>query len=333
MTDEMLLRCELFAKNLNMMREKFRWEASHLYALCANIYTNKGIELEPERIKTSKEIIKDSTSFFSNFRNTTTTTALATIISMEPEPANTFLLVKAVYGFLKEFFTASASLTLAAYLIVSNSPADKYAEVITHSRKIFDLMKKKHFFLTSSGECITAVQFALLNKNDEEVISRSEKCFELLKAEMGNGNTNQAISNVLALKNAPENEMAEKTVSIINSLKSHGYKITSGLELSVFAALSILDNSVESAVNDTLEVNAYLMTVQGFGNAITGSKLIDPKLLPKRRLMHSALIVLNEYVKRILDSDAYDEDTKKTVSAAEIMATINMIISLGPANV
>ncbi len=331
MTEELLSRCELFVKNLEMMRENFRWEASHLYALCANIYTGKGIEINPQRIKASKDIIKDGTSFFSNFRNITTTTALATLISMEQEPANTFLLVRAVYGFLKEFFSPSASLTLAAYLIVKYSSAEKYAETTMHTRKMFDMMKKNHFFLTSSGECITAVQFALSGKNDDDIIGRSEKCFELLKGEMNIGNTNQAISNVLALSDKDEAEITEKTLAVINSLKGHGYKLTAGIDLSVFAALALSDFETERIVNDTLEVNAYLMTVQGFGNAITGSKLIDPKVLPKRRLMHSALIVLDEYV-NLAASGGFGEGSD-SLSSALTMALINMTISLGPANV
>ena len=79
MTETLLARCELFARNLEMMKESFKWEASQLYPLCANIYTTNGITLDPKRIKTSKEIIKENTSFFSNFRSTMTTIPLATL--------------------------------------------------------------------------------------------------------------------------------------------------------------------------------------------------------------------------------------------------------------
>lgn len=333
MTDELLARCELFARNLEMMKEGFRWEVSQLYALCANIYTEKGIELDPDRIKTAKEIIKDNTSFFSNFRGLTTTIPLATLLSIEHSPTDTFAQVNIVYNILKEVFSSSTYLTLAAYLIVKNTPAEMYDDITSQTRKIYDMIKKEHFFLTSSEDCITAVQFALSSKDDNEIVSKSEKCFDILKPEISHGNTVQAISNVLALSDKSDDELTSKTMKIINALKSHGYKLSSGVELSVFGALAITDVEVEQLVNDILEVNAYLLTVKGFGNALTESKLMDPKLLPKRRLMHSALIVMNEYAKIARFDDNLPECKVKAISRAETMAVLNTLISIGPSNV
>lgn len=331
MTEQLLLRCELFAGNLEMMKESFKWEASQLYPLCANIYTQNGITLEPKRIKTSKEIIKDNTSFFSNFRSTTTTVPLATLLSIEDDPNEMFVKVNSVYNMLKEVFSSSSYLTLAAYLIVKLSSPKKYEEITNQTREIFDKIKKEHFFLTSSEDCLIAVQFALNNKSNNDIITKSEECFEILKSEISHGNTVQAISNTLALSNIGSKELAEKAMEIINALRTHGYKLTNGVDMAVFAALAVTDVSVEQIVNDILEVNAYLLTVKGFGNILTESKIMDPKLLPKRRLMHSAVIVLNEYAKEAIESTECNNADELT--SAERMAMLYSIISFSPSNV
>ncbi|MGN1112136.1 MAG: DUF4003 family protein [Acutalibacteraceae bacterium] len=330
MTETLLARCELFARNLEMMKQSFKWEASQLYPLCANIYTNYGIQLDPKRIKTSKEIIKDNTSFFSNFRSTMTTIPLATLLSIEENPIKTFEEVNSVYNLLKEVFSSSSYLTLAAYLIIKYSSPDEYESITNQTRIIFDTIKKEHFFLTSSEDCLIAVQFALDKNSNDEIIKKSEDCFELIKPEINNGNTVQAISNVLALSDKDSKALTKKTIEIIALLKGHGYKLTSGVDMAVFAALAVTDVSVEQIVNDILEVNAYLLTVKGFGNVLTESKIMDPKLLPKRRLLHSANIVMNEYAK---DARLSGSENADNISSAELMAMLYAIISVSPSNV
>lgn len=107
-----------FCFQLGNDEKNFRWESSQLYAICANIYTDEGIELNPKRIKATKEIIKCSTNMFSNFRSVSITVPLATLLSMDKFPSKTFEQVRLVYDILKELFSPSAYLTLAAYLIV-----------------------------------------------------------------------------------------------------------------------------------------------------------------------------------------------------------------------
>ena len=330
MTETLLARCELFARNLEMMKESFKWEASQLYPLCANIYTTNGITLDPKRIKTSKEIIKENTSFFSNFRSTMTTIPLATLLSIEQNPMEIFKELNNVYNLLKEVFSSSSYLTLAAYLIVKHSSQDEYESITNQTRIIFDIIKKEHFFLTSSEDCLIAVQFTLDKKPNNEIIKKSEQLFELLKPEFSNGNTVQAMSNTLSLSDKENDALIDKTNRIITSLRGHGYRLTSGVDMAVFAALAIADVSVEQTVNDILEVNAYLLTVKGFGNLLTESKIMDPKLLPKRRLLHSANIVLNEYAKEARSNSLEYADN---ISSAELMATLYSIISVSPSNV
>lgn len=162
------------------------------------------------------------------------------------------------------------------------------------------------------------------NSNETEIIAKADECFEILKQKLSGGNTIQAISNTLALSEDDSFGLCIKTMRIIEGLRSHGYKLNSGVDLAVFAGLAISNASVEIIIKDILEVNAYLMTVSGFGNIITGSKIMDPKLLGKRRILYSALIVLDEYSK----SSTIDS----SLGAASFMASINIINSLSPTN-
>ena len=333
MTDELLARCGLFADNLEIMRDNFKWEASQLYSLCANIYTKEGIKLDSERIKEAKEIIKSNTSFFSNFRSVNITIPLATLLSIEKHPKQTFAQTNYVYTILKEVFSSSAYLVLAAYKIVKSTAQENYNDVVNRTRIIFDMIKREHFFLTSSEDCLTAVQFALCAKESGGIIAKSEECFEILKPELNHGNTVQAISNTLAFSDKNSTELTDRTLKIINRLKEHGYKLTSGVELSLFGALAISSADCDQIVNDILEVNAYLLTVKGFGNVLTESMLMDQKLMPKRRLINSAYIVLNEYTKLAENSSELTPSEINAILFAESTAAFNIIISNSPSNV
>lgn len=333
MTDKLLERCKLFEQNLRVMRENFKGEVAQLYASCANIYTDMGIELNPGRIKTAEEIIKDNTSFFSNFRSMNTTITLATFLSIEEDPQQVFDEISFVYNILKELFSSSAYLVLAAYLIVKTTPAKNYRDITDKTRIIFDMIKKEHFFLTSYEDVITAVQFALCNRKFESIIFKSEEFFELFRYEIGNRNTVQAISNILALSNKDSKELKEKTMEIINKLKSHKYKLTSGIELSVFSALAMSKMGTEQIVNDILEVAAYLLTVKGFGNMLTESKLMDQKLLLKRRLTNSAILVLNEYTKNAKQDISISKEDIDSLVRANTMVSLDIIISCNPSNI
>lgn len=50
-------RCELFVKNRVIMKENFKLDNSMMHPLCAAVYTEKGLEIDVQKIKMSKEII------------------------------------------------------------------------------------------------------------------------------------------------------------------------------------------------------------------------------------------------------------------------------------
>ncbi len=87
MIDSLKQRCDLFVKNRDIMKSNFKCDNSMLFPLCASLYAEKGLEIDPNKIKASKEIIKNNTGIFSNFKSTQLL-ALATMLSFVVVCAN-----------------------------------------------------------------------------------------------------------------------------------------------------------------------------------------------------------------------------------------------------
>ena len=86
-----------------------------MHALCAVIYGNKEVDIQ--RIKDCKKIIKEQTSIFSAFR-ANTFLALAAMLSLEEDPVGRMEDIRDTYSVFKENkFWGSDFLALSSFLI------------------------------------------------------------------------------------------------------------------------------------------------------------------------------------------------------------------------
>lgn len=280
-------QCQLFIKNRNKMKENFIWERTAIYPLCASLYTEQGKEMEINKIRESKEIIREETGIFSNFKGNIFL-VLAAQLALEESPKEKFQKVKKMYAALKQVFWPSEYLPLTAFALAHKVPEDEYNEVAMKVKRIYGKMKEEHPFLTSKEDVSFAALFAISEMDEDEVICEMEKCYGHLKNEFFSANAIQSLSHALAFGEESSEAKCERVVAIFNRLKDNGCKYGTGIELATLGVLALITEDVEGAVRDILEVNRYLLDSHGFGAFGTGKV---------QRLMYAVLMVTQAYKK------------------------------------
>jgi len=301
-------RCELFVKNRDIMKDNFRWENSMMFPLCASIYTERGLEINPDKIKLCKEIIKNNTGIFSSFKGIPFM-ALVTLLSLEDNAESKFSDILKIYDVLRNEFHASSYLPLSAFVISYISETEDYLKVAQKSKDIYQKMKNEHPFLTSSEDSGYAVLTALSNLQADEAIDEMEKCYFILNSKFFSANAVQSLSHTLALGEESSVEKCNKVINIFDQLKERNCKFGTGLELSVLGLLAIITENIDIVVNEIVEVNEYLLSCKGFGAFGIGKT---------QRIMYSAILVSQENKKHF---------SEHTMNIAAVNSITNIIIA------
>ena len=190
-------RCRLFIENRDAAKSAFPMESSYMYAICASYFMNKGVVATTEGLKEAKAILKSRANMFSGFRGTVQLSIVA-MLALEENKEKCMDDAMAIYALLKKKFVFSSDyLPVAAIMVARSVPSEKWEEVVERSRRIYDLMKAEHPFLTSSEDCVFAVMLAMSPRGDDDMIRNIETCYNILKDRFSDKNAVQSLSLVL----------------------------------------------------------------------------------------------------------------------------------------
>lgn len=306
MRDELQKLCAEFIQDRDIAKEAFTWESSYMPPICAGILADKKQKISIEHLKAAKQLIKEQTGIFSNFRGTVIA-PMATMLAMREDAESLFAFTQKIYGELKKHFYTSQYLPLVSMILAQMTDASQYQYVAQKTRQIYDLMKKEHPFLTSSEDGPFAALLAFSSSSPEAVIYEVEKCYQLLKPKFFSGNAVQSLSHVLALGEGSAEAKCAKLENLFIALKDKGYKYGTDYQLATLGAISILPYEVTQIVQDMTEVSDYLEQQKGYG-FFGASK--------KDRYMHAAMIVCKDYI---------GKTGNQVMNSAAVTSTIVMI--------
>lgn len=300
-------RCELFIKNRDTAKSVFKWSSSYIYPVCSAVFTEKGISADEEKLKYCKKLLKEKTGVFSNFRQIASP-AIASILAAEPSPDSFLDRALTIYKDLKKYFFTSAYLPMAAIMIAGTEYSYKSAEISEKVRRVYDLMKNEHPFLTSGEDCVYAALLSVSGREEREITNDAEECYMRLKDEFFSKNAVQSLSHVLALCSGSPEEKCENTLGLLNSLKENGLKYGKDYELATLGVLANLPGDRNEIIADIKDADRFLSEQKGYG--IFG-------LSKKQRLMHAGMTVSAE---RAGNSDA--------MQAAATAGTLSLIAAM-----
>lgn len=297
--------CSLFIENRDVVKSTFTWESNYMYPVCASIITDKGMQADEGRLIRCKELLNEQTGVFSNFRSTAKLAMIA-MMSVDSNPNEKLKNALLVYDNLKEHFWTSQYLPVASMFIADMVEPDLYREKAVQTRRIYELMKNVHPFLTSGEDSIYAAMLALSEQSEEDIVAEAENCYRLLKPEFFSGNAVQSLSLVLTLCEGSAEEKCNAVMELFRKLKARGYKYGTEYELSTLGVLAMLPAERETIIQDIIETDGFLADQRGYGFFGIGRK---------QRLMHAGMIVTSDYLK-----DNHTMQSTATHSAIALIA-------------
>ncbi len=302
MKDTLRRRCERFIEARDRIRETFRWENSYLPPVCANLFCARDRMPEEERLQECREMISRNTGVFSTFRGNVRT-PMACMLSMEADPEEKLRQAQELYAALKQYFSGSDYLALAALLLTDR---DFSEERMARGKRIYRLMNEEHPILTSNEDSVFAVLMAWSDRSDEVMAEDVEACYRILKERFRDRNCAQTVAQILAMEEGSAADKCGMVFTLYDAVDRRGGKYGKHYELATLAALAMLEADPETLAEDMMEVDAFLAEQKGYGFWGIGKKM---------RLMHAAMIVSDEYVLR------------QTVDRAALAATLSVILA------
>ena len=210
--------CRSFIENKETIRDTFPWDSVYLYPVCGAVFTDKRRRADGEQLKYCRDLLRDETGVFSSFRGLVRI-AVISLLCAGGEIESRLKRTIQVYDALRKHFFSSQYLPVAAVMIADLVRPEKYDETAARVRHIYDLMKNEHPFLTSGEDSVFAAMLALSPMTDAEIVSETERCFELLKGEFFSSNAVQSLSHVLALGEGTPEEKCRKTMELFHGLR------------------------------------------------------------------------------------------------------------------
>ncbi len=282
-------RCELFIDNKDAFKAAFPWESAYFYPICASFFMDAGKIADIDYLKDCRALLKRRVNAFSNFRSHAELSIVA-MLAVCDDPEKRLDEAIEVYAGLKEHFWGSEYLPVAAMILAGDVERERYGEICQKTRKVYDLMKKEHPFLTSSEDSVFSAMLALSDKSDGEIVRETETCYNILKEKFFDKNAVQSLSHVLALSDDGVRSAGDRcrdTIRLFDNLKERGYKYGTGYELATLGILATLPCGIEETARDLMDVADFLKTQKGYGFFGTYGRT--------QRFMHAAMIVTSEH--------------------------------------
>ena len=287
MRDSLKNKCDLFADNYTKIYESFKWNYTASIRLGALLYTMEDRTADTVEIRLCKDLIKENTGVFSQFRDITNFMT-AVMLSLQPEPEGLLKNALEIYHSMKkEGFHSSSYLVLAALTIAKQADPAEFDRIIAAAKSFYDAMKEKHPIITSSDDYGFASLLAMSGKEVGRTISDMEYSYSILKETFAHSNSVQALSQVLAFSDEDTATKCTRVVELYEAMIKRNSKIGSGIELSFLGIGALLNENADELAQEISEVKEYLKVKKGFGYW---------SISAKERVMFAIALVCEDYL-------------------------------------
>lgn len=259
-------RCNLQIENEQIVRKAGILQYEELAKLGALFYTAEGRTADSEKIKQSRDILKQKTGIFSNFRGNLEF-AIRVRMSLEEDPEAYIDRIIAIYNKLKEGrILPGEILTMTAMTIYEQCKDQNVDQVITETREAYARIKQTHKFLTDEADMSFVALMVMSGKDVEKTIDEVETIYLTLKEKYRlHPNAVQAAALVLAMSNKATEQKVTDFVELFENLRAKKHGTTKGKAMSIYAAFADLDIPRDIILQEISEVDDWLKKQKGYG--------------------------------------------------------------------
>jgi hypothetical protein len=239
---------------------------------------------------------------FSTLKSSQRFTIAAMLDTRYENPKETFHEFLDVYDqLIQGGFTRGAFTYIAASAMLSNESSRSHKEMVRRSAEIYQGMKKKHLFLTSSGDVPLAVLLAETSESTDDLMHEIEHFYTTL-AQHGfkKGNDLQFLSHILSIdKNLDADTLIERCVSVKEACESAGMKVKA-MHYPVIGLLALFEKpetEIELIHEAVKQLNAdKLFKWQKDINVMLGVNLVISEKLKDSRVVETGIYTTIETI-------------------------------------
>ncbi len=264
MNHELRNYLNLFMNNTAEAKNQFFWQESLTKKLMALLYTAENKRLDGENIKDCHRLLKMNTGVFSMFRGNSAYN-IAALLSLKPDKERLLKNTLDIYDRMKAVKLRSSDyLTIAAFLIASQTKEENYANVIHRTREFYDGMKSNHIFITGEDDYIFSAMLGLSEIDTKTGTEQLEHLYQKLKPIFGSGNGLQSLTQILLLDGYSE-EAILKVTELNHAFKSENLRLDKRETIASLGILSLLPVHKNDVITAMKEVYEFLRSQNGFG--------------------------------------------------------------------
>lgn len=312
-------RCNLQIKNEQIVRKAGILQFEELAKLGALFYTAEGRTADREKIKQSRDILKQKTGIFSNFRGNLEF-AIRVRMSLEANPEAYIDRIISIYNKLKEGrILPGEILTMTAMTIYEQSKDQNVDQIITETREAYARIKQAHKFLTDESDMSFVALMVMSGRDVDKTIDEVEKIYLTLKEKYRlHPGAVQAAALVLAMSNKPTEQKVTDFVELYENLRADKHGTSKGKAMSIYAAFADLEIPRDIIIQEIGEVENWLKQQKGYGVLSTSSDV--------RRVMAATLVLQHHEADSLASVNTGASTVISQVIAEEVIMTIIMII-------
>ena len=256
-------KCDQLIENYHRMLPGNRLESSSLLVAGAGMFLAKGVEVDPERLKECKRLLKKRKSVFSSFRGITEFVVRCKM-ALSDDPEAYLEQLDAVFRGLKSIYRGNQIL-LAAMVIVDLAAPAEHAAVIQKTRSLYKDMRKAHPWLTSEEDMPFAALMAVTGRDAASVYEDAEKAYEILKKDLrASSESRQMLSHILSIYRGSAERKCDKIRLIAEGLKRTKHPMGRDRYISMLGVLCTASPTPEDLVGMIGEADDYLRQSKPF---------------------------------------------------------------------
>ncbi len=297
----------------------FKFELDSRVAVCAADACSKGMTVDAEKIEECAKILNKNAGIFSGFRGDMEMSVIM-MLSGADDPEEKMKQANDFYKVLKKYHTDSDYLAYSAAVLTDMITPERSEEIAERSKRIYQLMKKEHRFLTGSEDVVFAILLAFSEKSDEAMIEEMEECYRILKERRFDEDTIQSISHIFTLAQGTAEEKCSRLTALFDALTAAGKKYSKDHELAVLAALSLSATPVEELAAEIIAVNDELAQQKGYKGVFGMDK--------HTTLMHAVMIVSNYHMETPNVNDAAMMSVIASTAAEQAAVTAMLMLMI-----
>ena len=267
-------RCETQIRNETALRKGHLLEFEAVMKLGAMMYVNAGREVDVDRLKECKRILKGKVGLLSNFRGHMQ--YLVQIkMALSDDPNEYINGVLDVYQRLKQGLVLPGEMVaMAATTIYENCPAEERDAVADKTREAYAKIKRQHRFLTGEEDLALVALMVMAGIDPDRAAERAEELYVMLKDRyLPGSDTPQSVAMVLALSEKPVEQKVQDFFDLYEACKAAGHSTGKGKAMTIYATYADMDANRDKIVDEIGEVDLWLKKKRGYGALGVGASV------------------------------------------------------------